>query len=335
MNKHKFVSFQSLRLFAFLVIFMLHAGKYRIVPFEDSGRYAVVFFIMLSGFLYGFYRNNYQLKDFYLFIKKKILKIWPLYLLSIIMIIPLTGIFQTDFSFQALWPWCTKLFLNVFMLQSWIPNFGVVYSFNYVGWFISVYIFLILLTLPILTIIQKIAYNKKSIIICMVMTFLFFILYEHVIELFRFDALYWLFTFPPSRIFEYVFAILLGMFTNLIFKDMSNKKISTFWYTVFEIISIIFLVITIFIIDSHEYWSMTIGWIIPITFILFVFLGNMTFEAFLFHEVIDRYVYMIPNINNGLTYIKIIFIFFYILIITFIISYLLHQFAVLKKESKG
>ena len=79
MNNKKFLSFQGLRLLFFLVVFIVHIGKYRIFPFNNSGRYAITFFIMISGFLYGYQNNSYQLKETYHFMKEKIKKYYPIY----------------------------------------------------------------------------------------------------------------------------------------------------------------------------------------------------------------------------------------------------------------
>ena len=76
MKNRNIRSFQSLRLIAFLVVFMVHLGKYRIIPLANSGRYAVVLFIMLGGFLYGFNSEKYQSYSVYSFIKNKIINIW-------------------------------------------------------------------------------------------------------------------------------------------------------------------------------------------------------------------------------------------------------------------
>ena len=123
-------------------------------------------------------------------------------------------------------------------------------------------------------------------------------------------------------------------------------------YTAFEIGSILILVLTIYLIDSHPYWSMTIGWIFPISLIIFsfsfnkgyisklisnsffVFLGSLTFEAYLLHEVVDRYFYIIPNINNALTYERILLYFTYILVVTFLLSYIFHFYFNNKKAKK-
>ena len=275
-----------------------------------------------------------------------------MYALSILLILPLTQLFNMSLFSPTFFHDISVLILNVSMLQSWIPNMSIVYSYNYVGWFICNYMFLMLITIPTLKFLKKKIHNLKSIIICMIMVFLLLVLYEQLIEFNHMNSLYWLFTFPPARVFEYVFSILLGV----LIKEISNKKIikniSTLLYTAFEIGSILILVLTIYLIDSHPYWSMTIGWIFPISLIIFsfsfnkgyisklisnsffVFLGSLTFEAYLLHEVVDRYFYIIPNINNALTYERILLYFTYILVVTFLLSYIFHFYFNNKKAKK-
>ena len=138
-------------------------------------------------------------------------------------------------------------------------------------------------------------------------------------------------------------AILLGMYTREISNDYLKKNTSIWWYTMLETLSLITLIVVIMFLDSNQYLSMNIAWIIPTSLILwvfsfdkgylskilgsnvFVFLGNLTFESYLFHEIVDRYFYVIPEINDNLVYGAKVLYFSYILIMTFVISYILHK----------
>ena len=201
-----------------------------------------------------------------------------------------------------------------------------------------------LVTIPVIIQIKKIIYNRKSILICFVSTFLILLIYGEIIRmLMPDDLLYWMFIFPPSRIFEYIMAILLGMYTREISNDYLKKNTSIWWYTMLETLSLITLIVVIMFLDSNQYLSMNIAWIIPTSLILwvfsfdkgylskilgsnvFVFLGNLTFESYLFHEIVDRYFYVIPEINDNLVYGAKVLYFSYILIMTFVISYILHK----------
>ena len=90
MSRKHFHTFDALRFFAFLLVFLLHlpkTGKTYIDFFLKSGGIGVIFFFVLSGFLITYillyekkHQNKISLKKFF---ARRILRIWPLFYLMI------------------------------------------------------------------------------------------------------------------------------------------------------------------------------------------------------------------------------------------------------------
>lgn len=90
MSRKHFHTFDALRFFAFLLVFLLHlpkTGNIYIDFFLKSGEIGVTFFFVLSGFLITYiliyekkHQNKISLKKFF---ARRILRIWPLFYLMI------------------------------------------------------------------------------------------------------------------------------------------------------------------------------------------------------------------------------------------------------------
>jgi peptidoglycan/LPS O-acetylase OafA/YrhL len=116
----------SFRFFASLAIVFFHAVQNPRYDYLASG---VSFFFILSGFIltYVHPRINDGV-EFARFWIARIARIWPLHILTLIVVI-----FKHFFS---------EFFLNLFLLQCWAPVYRVALSFNFVSWSISVELFL-------------------------------------------------------------------------------------------------------------------------------------------------------------------------------------------------
>lgn len=148
----KIQSFQALRGFAFLLIFLSHSFN-RLGWWGASG---VSLFIILSGFLEGlkYTDNEYPLLKDYL--KRKIQAIYPLHIVTLVLSIPLSiGILKES----GILKYMIKLVINALMLQSWFPMEGIYFSFNAVSWYLSL-VFFFAACAPLL--VRKISASKYS-----------------------------------------------------------------------------------------------------------------------------------------------------------------------------
>ena len=143
-NDSNLYTLYSLRFIFFILIFVTHCYWNVRIPFLKNPGIGVSGFIILSGFLNGYlYINKSELsfKSMLQFTKKRIKKIYPIYLLMIFLSLPLTGVFNyvkiSDIIF-----FFKNLLINLLFLQSWFNNSNIYYGFNGVTWFLKTYMYL-------------------------------------------------------------------------------------------------------------------------------------------------------------------------------------------------
>lgn len=338
--KKYFNSFEGLRIFAFLNIFLLHVGSYRITNFPTNAAWAVSFFFMISGFLNGnkLFKENLKLNNTIDFTLKKIVKIYPLYLITLLLMLPFSGIITTNHFNNDLYIFIKKLIYNLTMTQSFANDLKISYAFTGVAWFLSDFMFLMLITIPIILLLRKLISKKKHAYILLIITILFGFIYTDFLTYLKVERTVWLYVFPISRVFEYISGIILGIIFNLNYK---NRKITTktkIIYTFIEIIVLGLLILSLKVMPNLYPYEMTVGWIIPNLIILllfsyekgfiskflgnklFVHLGKLTFDTYLIHEVVNMYFYIVPGLSIITSNFSKLKASLFILIITFLLA---------------
>lgn len=212
-NKIFLPQLNSLRFFAAIAIVIFHFGRWSF-PFNDgllnnyslSFNLAVSFFFVLSGFIMATVYNDlktFSLKKALFFYLKRFARIAPLYLLALIITTFLVNqkFFLEDF------------FLNLFFLQSWIPEHAL--SLNFTGWSLSVEMFFYLLFPFVFPFIA----NKNNIF---KFTFIFWLLSNlAVLILFSFDYnISFIKYYPLLHLNEF----LIGMYAGIIYLKGINKE---------------------------------------------------------------------------------------------------------------
>ena len=120
---------QSLRFVFVIMIFMSHFAYRGIEPFDAGGDCGVAFFFILSGFVVslGYGRQVSEGTFRYSrFIGRRIVKLYPLHLLCLAFFLVVSAR-AIDY----------RVLLNLFLLQSWVPDIDVYFSCNSVSWFLS------------------------------------------------------------------------------------------------------------------------------------------------------------------------------------------------------
>lgn len=310
----------------------------------------VSFFFVLSGFIltyvYSDLKGWYNIKLFY---KARFAGIWPVYIVSFIF-----GYLLLNYKINM-----DTLISFLLMIQSWFPISTYYFSYNAVVWSISTEFFFYLL-FPLLisswdtTKLKKTSLSLITLVILMLVSNYFELLSyskpeDHSINL-GITTHGLLYISPLSRIFEFIF----GMLIAHIYINNINSKNTELMSTIYEVITIILIVISMmymkFFINftNNSFLSPALGhWLVhsgsmfafglliyviakgngKISNILkkpfFVILGEISFSIYLFHQIL--LIYYRQNISIFSYYSNEITFIIY-LVVLICISYLAWYF---------
>ena len=306
--------------------------------FNNAG-FAVTFFFILSGFCtalgYSEKFDTFNKNVFLNYYKKRIVKIYPLYIFtsiwaltaSLILLHSLKDIFHFSFAFL----------LSATLLQSWtIKYFSVM---NGASWFISTIFFCYLCT-PFLILFSKNftwIKNISAIFICLFIYAILLFLANPLEANFKLALLY---CSPYSRIFHYAIGLFLG---NLFLQKKFFIKKSVFEIIACLLCGFAFLFNSVFKIDQTNQITNLI-YIPVIAFCIFVFahelgictkilktkafqyFGKFSMEIYLIHYVVIFFGFgtllsKIPFLERHLFFKNILLVF-----ITLVISILWKKF---------
>lgn len=296
MNKVINYRIQSLRGIAFLLIFTSHCA----LIYDNQGGnllnwlggLGVELFIILSGYLaFQYYPTSINIKEYY---RKKIFRFIPLHLLTLIMAVPLC----LPITNKTL----CKIVINATLLQVWIPRESIYFSMNAVSWYLGITVFFILITPCLVGKVQNFTIKKSCVLLFVIQILqiiIVFIAYKIPV-----DTHWVIYVFPLSRTLDFlaggILYMLAGRMKNVnCYKLMRNLG----WF-----LNVIALIISI--MYTNEFSSVTI-WFIPSLLIVFGVcgenskkenllsrIGNISFELFLFHQLVIRYVEIIAREVN-------------------------------------
>lgn len=210
-----------------ILIVIYHYGL-NIYPYNNSVTYFIVknanvgpsYFYLLSGFVMMIAYGNKSDLNFLNYIKNRFARIYPVYLLSLLLIV-------IHYLFSGQMHDYNGLFLNVFLVQSWIP--GKAISFHAPGWSISVEFFFYFL-FPILLSKIYYKYEKKKILFVVILCW---ILSQILFNYFLYSKYY---QPEPSKIHDFFFyfplmhlsTFLIGNVLGLYFLKMGSDKFKNY-----------------------------------------------------------------------------------------------------------
>ena len=343
-KKNKFKSLQFIRVLAFLNIFLLHSKCFRVTNFNENAAWAVSFFIMISGFLYGYryYKDsNLKISSTIKFTVTKLIKIYPLYILSTLLMLPFSELFRIGRG-ESIRFIIRKIFYNVFLLQSFSFDKKIAYAFTGVGWYLSTFMFLLFLTIPIIVLLKKIIKKKSHIIIMLLIAILSSYVLVDLLSTYQIES-YFTYVFPPTRLLEYICALLFGFLLSEYDYNQPVTARKKVIYTLLEITIIIGILVLFRYCYLWAYFNLSVLWIIPNMILIsifskeyglisklfsnrfFVHLGDLTFDTYLIHEVIIMYVYIIPSINDGIRSFEKIGLWIFCLVMSFLLAEFLQK----------
>lgn len=305
-DNNRYTGLNALRGIAALLIFYHHFDYNNDVT-QAFGDFAVSLFFMLSGLVLSISYSSRPVSISPLatvvFLKKRLLKIYPVYLLSLIIALIVFG-----FNYRAL-P------LDILLLQSWVPLPSYYFSGNAVSWFLSTLIFLYITFLPLSELLRK---HARSFIL--LFTTLITI-YLPAISLIP-DSLVTgiIYIFPVMELPTFI----LGILAWHLFTRIDILRISNLTASLLQIVSIL---ATIIFIHTYPYvdqrYSLVSFWWIPNFLILSIMLlseshdtilnklfrskalqtlGNISFVFYLFHTIIiTLYRFALEHFSIGLS----------------------------------
>lgn len=339
----------SLRFYVMFTIFLSHltflcssdVGRYVYENFLRNGSIGVTLFFVLSGFVinigYGEKFKECGVKDYICFQKKRIIKIYPLYLVTMIVMF----VFNIH-SFESL----SDIFKNIIrfafcipMLQSLIPIQEVAQSFNGAAWFLSCLFVLYLVTPLVLKWNYRIRKSKIWSIICLSLM----IILVPIIVVFSkkfLDEKYligFIYCSPYMRITNYLSGIFLAnIYLNS--KEKIDGSISVKKATWGEGLAIIIFLITyIFVPQLPGEIAYTLYVLTSLLCVLCfsyskgkvscflskymnIFLGNISFEFYLIHyPLISIGYYLVTKYNVYPTKLVMWSVIFFVVSLTFAI----------------
>lgn len=313
MNKTKLTSIQSLRAIAFIFIFLSH------VEIISTGPIGVSIFLVLSGFcmVYAYMDRvesipNGNKIDCIRFCIKKVKRLYPLHFCTLLLI-ALVKILQLVFCEAALERYAEQGYyfvLNIFLLQSWIPWRDGYFSFNAVSWYLSTIIFSYFLFPGLCGYLRKA--NSRSVKIFTIVVAGLLIIVAAILDIgqqyfgWTSGFLKWVtYISPIYRFGDFALGSVAGYYF-LMNKVRPKKTV----YTLIEILTITVMIIQIIIYDGGLHtsnWMLSLFWL-PTSLILvylfarnggilstyfsrcnfFVWIGNISGEAFLIHQIVIK-----------------------------------------------
>ena len=145
-----------------------------------------------------------------------------------------------------------RMIINLLLLQSWFPDEQIWLSYNSVTWFISTLAFLFLFIIPMHWISnhleQKWPTGRFYCGLLVIIWLLDFILAILLLKKNVSNIKYYLYAFPPSRLFDYASGFILGRF----FICHKNMRLVKHNYRIFAYLSIYFGLF--FTVDNVSSW---------------------------------------------------------------------------------
>ncbi len=321
-----------------LMVVIFHYGKeafpfgpedYGLTKFVLYSNLAVSFFFFLSGFIliYNYWNKKVNVKEFYL---KRIARIYPIYLVTLLIVAVLSIIYST-----VAYEGTTNLLFHTLGLQAWIP--GTELYFNFPAWSISVEFFFYLLFPFLLLVLKRLSIQTRTLLILGIYCFSTLQFYYFAEYAWKPNAESWnsfLVYFPVWHLNTFLMGMLGGLIT---LKLKEFKKSSYLWFFIAVIASAlfvlilgtqnlitryahngalapIFILITIGLAKDRRVLNRIFGWK-P-----FLFLGEISYGVYLWQFIV--YILFTQFTQFPSAYGRYFYVYLVVLIFTGSISYI-------------
>lgn len=313
-------SLQTLRFLAITLVFLSHcsfiAGPTGGALFSSAGAFGVSVFICLSGFLTFIARSGKGAAPAPILglwrAGKKIWKFYPLHVVTFLAALPLSA-FALNGGLASMAEALVAV-INLCLLQSWVPDSAVYFSFNAVSWFLSTYVLMIVSTPFLMRLIARLEMKRKETrqsVLVGVIVVLAIIEFAIAAASGSWSHAHWLlYIFPPVRLLDFAAGMLLGSlycesnrFNSRVvrktflggglaamiavaacvaYKAQVGAAAPACFYSAIWLVPTLFI-IGLFVVVDRSKLSRVFG------FTPLVALGNISMEFFLVHQLVLRY----------------------------------------------
>ena len=308
-SNKRITAFQGLRGYAILMIFISHCNyilnDYDKNCFTHLGGLGVSIFVMLSGHLLAF--QNHETNSLFSIdrIKRSLKKFYPLHIVTLVISLPLCiGVFLHGDAVKQI----IKLMLNAFFVQAWIPSSGVYFSFNAVSWYLSLTMFFVIVGPITLKMIKRIDRKVVPFVLSAILLFEFAWAFIFQNKPFAHWIIYIL---PAVRYIDYLAG---GALLKVVSSYKSKPNVPFIAVISFGIAALLMIIFTFLSLNSNSEYFSVAAWFIPSILIIaatalgdeaskiisVVFsnriiqhIGNISFEIFLIHQLVIRYLTII------------------------------------------
>ncbi len=342
---------QFLRFVAFFLLFAYHASFW-IPNYPDnqlSGLFGLFYFLLLSGVMasYSLYQKNDiepTAKNIFKYFRQKLVKFYPLYfitnLLAVIYTVP--SLMVASHSYRELLVKGLEFVATMLMCQTLLFK---PYIYNAASWYIASIIWLSLLNIPFSHYSRKIMKKDKAIrkfVLIAVLGIVYSLMAAVMATtVFHLDESQGITAHPFIIGGVYVTGMAIGNIVILIRERYPSIRLNKRLFTGIELAVVAMSVATI----TYQGPANPVLFVLPIIlncFVLIVFmlgygnvsklfakknlvkLGNITFEAYLIHQVV---IFLFANVNNWATDSRLgnLYALTFCFVTSLVLAFILHQ----------
>ena len=304
---------QGLRCLAFLGIFIEHCG------INALGCWCVSVFFVMSGFLNGIKKSDQNVYSLRIGEKiggvfRKIKKLYPLHIVTLVLSIVVYYIVLNSRVVRNVFLFIIQFVANIGLFQSLIPRSDCYFAFNSVSWYLSTYVFILIIFSFFEPFLARKRSNKKLLIIAAILIFIEIVIStillfvgDNIPTIVSDDIVKWItYISPFYRFFDYSIAFIMGrIFINKSTSILSVKQICFLQMFAFALIPFLQIIyyngVNNSIMDPFRYSLLFLPDAIilvlacafdkgPISDFLsnkmFLFIGKISGYAFLIHQLV-------------------------------------------------
>ena len=329
---------QSLRIVFALTVMLAHFS-YAGIEGKSTG-VGPMYFMLMTGLVMS---RSYGRKildgsfSFTQYMYRRLCKFYPLHLLCLLAVIAIRYKTMSQTDWLALVP-------NALLLQSWIPVEAYYFSGNAVSWYLSDLMLFLLLFPMFYRLIGRMDGRRL-----LRMAVAMLVVYVAYVAMIRVDDLnYWLYVFPPVRLMDFLWGMLIWRCYEL---HPSWGRLR--WPTIVELILAVGVLATIITYPVSERWHVSlIHWVIMIPLMLvfmqgdryggwisrflktrtMVWLGALTLDTYLLHQLV--FAVILNNADKQDIHVSYLLMLLFSIAVVILLSYMTHRWVVTPAQQR-